>query len=114
MLCADLVDLEWKDRSGWRHRVVANLEDISPAGACLQVEIPVPLETEIRLSYVNGQLTGRVRHSASQYGSYFIGVEFAPGQRWSPTEFRPMHLLNPRQLVEHTIARQANLDGSGE
>ncbi len=33
MLCADLVDVRWKDKSGRACRAVANLEDISQSGA---------------------------------------------------------------------------------
>ena len=48
MLCADLVDVQWKDQTGRTRRGVANLEDISRSGACLQVDRPVPLGTSFR------------------------------------------------------------------
>ena len=42
MLCADLVDVQWKDKNGRVCRAVANLEDISLSGACVQVDSPIP------------------------------------------------------------------------
>jgi hypothetical protein len=43
MLCADMVDVSWKDSSGKTRRATALLEDISHSGACLQLETAVPL-----------------------------------------------------------------------
>ena len=46
LLCADLVDVQWKDQTGRVRRSVANLEDISLSGACLQVE-QLPVRTVV-------------------------------------------------------------------
>ena len=62
MLCADLVDLHWKDQSRRTRRLVANLEDISQTGACLQIEKPIPLGTEVRMTYPSGELLGTIRY----------------------------------------------------
>src|ERR1035438_4115997 len=43
MLCADVVETCWTDRDGETQRASALLEDISPSGACLQLEMAVPL-----------------------------------------------------------------------
>ena len=59
MLCADLVDIQWRDQNNRNRRGVANLEDISLSGACIQVERPVPLGSAIRITYPSGELTGR-------------------------------------------------------
>jgi hypothetical protein len=99
MLCADLVDVQWKDHSGRTRRGVANLEDISLSGACLQVDRPVPQGTTLRMSYPNGELLGIVKYCVFREIGYFLGVEFAPGSRWSQRHFRPQHLLDPRRLV---------------
>jgi hypothetical protein len=99
MLCADLVDVQWKDHSGRTRRGVANLEDISLSGACLQVDRPVPQGTTLRMSYPNGELLGIVKYCVFREIGYFLGVEFAAGSRWSQRHFRPQHLLDPRRLV---------------
>jgi hypothetical protein len=109
MLCADMVDVQWKDKSGRLRKGVANLEDISLSGACLQFDQPVPLQTELRISYPKGELTGKVRYCVYREIGYFLGIEFAPGSRWSAQHFRPQHLLDPRRLVIRTINRVAKL-----
>ena len=40
MLCAELVELRWRDKHGFERRDMAHLEDISLSGACLQAEKP--------------------------------------------------------------------------
>jgi hypothetical protein len=99
MLCADLVDVRWKDQSGRTRRSVANLEDISLSGACLQVDNPVPASTTMFISHPRGEFQGRVRYCVYREIGYFLGVEFEPGSRWSRRRFKPRHLLDPRRLV---------------
>ena len=105
MLCADLVDIYWKDQNKRGRRGVANLEDISLSGACLQVERPVPLGSAIRMTYPSGELTGRVKYCVFREIGYFLGVEFDPGNRWSQNRFRPQHLLDPRRLITRAANR---------
>ena len=102
MLCADLVDVRWKDKNGRIRRTVANLEDISLSGACLQVDRPVPPGTSFRISYPNGELMGTVKYCVFREIGYFLGIEFEPGQKWSRTDFRPQHLLDPRRLTHRS------------
>jgi len=101
MLCADLVDVQWKDQNGRTRRGVANLEDISLSGACLQVDRPLALGTELHITYPNGELSGKVKYCVFREIGYFLGIEFEPGSRWSQREYRPQHLLDPRRLVGH-------------
>ncbi|MBI1895072.1 MAG: PilZ domain-containing protein [Acidobacteria bacterium] len=105
LLCADLVDVQWKDKSGRTRRAIANLEDISMSGACVQVDLPVPLNTVLRISYPKGNLQGKVCYCVYREIGYFLGVEFEPGFRWSLRSFRPQHLLDPRRLVSRVAAR---------
>ena len=106
MLCADLVDVQWKDQTGRIRRSIANLEDISLSGACLQVERPVPLGTPYRIHYPKGILSGKVKYCVFREIGYFLGIEFEPGTRWSRNDFRPQHLLDPRKLASQ-IAEDA-------
>jgi hypothetical protein len=105
LLCADLVDIQWKDKAGRTRRAVANLEDISLSGACVQLDTPVPLETQLHISYPKGELRGRVCYCIYREIGYFLGVEFEPGSRWSLRSFKPQHLLDPRRLVSRAAAR---------
>ena len=99
MLCADLVDLQWKDKSGRTRRAIANLEDISVSGACLQVERPIPLGTLVKVTYPKGELICRIKYCVFREIGYFLGVEFEDGQKWTEREFKPQHMLDPRKLV---------------
>ena len=105
MLCADIVDVKWKDPTGRTRRGVANLEDISLSGACLQVDRPVPLGTSYQISYPNGELVGKVKYCVFREIGYFLGIEFEPGSRWSQRHFRPQHLLDPSRLVNRVTNR---------
>ena len=100
MMCADMIQVRWSERSGKLHKATALLEDISTAGACLQLEIPVPLGTEVRWSARHQEFKGHVRYCVYREIGFFIGVEFDPGTRWSKKAFTPQHLLDPQTLVE--------------
>jgi hypothetical protein len=105
LLCADLVKVAWRDSSGRIQREHANLEDISLAGACLQVDRSIPANTEVRITHENGELKGSVRYCVFREIGFFVGVQFEPGTKWSPRQFRPMHLLDPRRLATKQAAR---------
>jgi len=92
-LCAQLVKIIWTDESGRKTKELAALEDISPGGACLQVEHPIPVDTPISILYPAGKYQGRTRYCIFQHTGYFLGVQFDPGYEWSKQEFMPSHLL---------------------
>jgi len=100
-----MVDVQWKDKTGRIRRGVANLEDISLSGACLQFDQPIPLQTDLRISYPKGELTGKVRYCVYREIGYFLGVEFEAGCKWSQRHFKPQHLLDPRRLVIRSVNR---------
>jgi len=98
MLCADMVEVSWKQGGRNRH-TMALLEDISPSGACLQLEAAVPMDTEIRWRSPKHEFSGRVRYCVYREIGYFIGVEFPRTSRWSKSAYRPRHLLDLKRLV---------------
>jgi hypothetical protein len=105
MLCADMVDVQWRDKTGRIRKGIANLEDISLSGACLQVDQPIPLQTPLRINYPKGELLGTVRYCVYREIGYFLGIEFEPNCRWSQHDFRPRHMLDPRRLLIRTLNR---------
>jgi hypothetical protein len=109
LLCAEIVQLVWDDSSGRQRRSVANLEDISLSGLCLQVENPIPTGTPIAMEYGDGELVGTIRYCRFQEWGYFLGIELLDGCRWSSQHFRPQHLLDPSDLLDQAVMRhQAN------
>ncbi len=105
LLCAEIVDLHWRDKDGAKHKAVANLEDISTSGACLQADFAIPLETTVRIAHAKGELTGNVKHCVYWEIGYFLGIEFDAASRWSVKQLKPGHLLDTRGLVCRSIDR---------
>ena len=98
LLCAELIEVIWRDAGGREHRRIANLEDISVCGICLQVEDAIPTGTAVKLHYGEGILLGIVRYCRYREAGYVLGIEFDEAYQWSTTVFRPKHLLDPREL----------------
>jgi len=107
LLCAELVQLIWHDEMGRERRKIANLEDISLTGVCLQVEQPMPAGMAIAMQYGDGELLGTIRYCRYQDTGYFLGVELAEGSRWSSQHYKPEHLLDPKDLLDQAMARRS-------
>jgi hypothetical protein len=99
MMCADIVDVRWRDTVGKRRQCVGLLEDISSSGACLQVETPLPLGAEVILDCPNREFRGHIRYCVYREIGYFAGIQFEGSCRWSKRMFKPQHLLDPRTLT---------------
>jgi hypothetical protein len=99
MLCADLVEVCWKNAAGKSKKAQAVLEDISACGACFQLEIPVPLGAVLRWRCTKKDLAGVVRYCVYREIGYFVGVQFDPASRWSKAKYRPRHLLDLEKLL---------------
>ncbi len=99
MMCADMLDVRWKDGTGRKRQAVGLLEDISQSGACLQMEAPLPLGSQIGWKSGKQEFTGHVRYCAYREIGYFVGVEFDFRSRWSKKIYRPQHLLDLQSLV---------------
>lgn len=93
-LCADLVTVVIHGLGGPVEEAVANLEDISPSGACLQLEAAVGVGTDIEIVCSTCRLKGKVRHCRFVEIGYDVGVEFEPRAAWDPARFEPQHLLD--------------------
>jgi hypothetical protein len=105
LLCAELVEVSWEDDAGRKRRRVANLEDISLSGICLQLEKAIPAGTAIRMSYGDGELVGIIRYCVFRDIGYFLGIQLEDGCRWSTQHFKPQHLLDPRELLDRAMQR---------
>jgi hypothetical protein len=114
LLCAELVEAIWTDHKGVRRRKVANLEDISLSGICLQVEGAVLPGTQMSIGYGDGKLVGTVRYCTFRDGGHFLGIQLEEGCKWSTRHFRPRHLVDPQKLVEQVLARHEKSTGFPE
>lgn len=108
LLCAELVELVWQNESGNQRHAIANLEDISLCGACLQLEREIRPGTPVAINYGDGELLGTVRYCLYREFGYFLGIELNESCRWSSLHYKPQHLLDPRELVERAVLRHAN------
>jgi hypothetical protein len=99
IMCADMVEIDWRDSSGKRRHAMALLEDISPSGACLQLETPLPAGANIEWKTERREFRGSVRYCVYREIGYFAGIEFSPSSRWSKAAYRPQHMFDPRRLL---------------
>ncbi len=97
LLCSDLIKVRVDGAEPLE--VVANLEDISPSGACVQFEERVPAGAAICLTLGRHKLHGRVMYCEQNEIGYFAGVRFEAGQKWSRKLYKPKHLLDPAKIV---------------
>jgi len=99
MLCADMVDIVWREPGGKLRRETALLEDISHSGACLQLERALPVGAVVRWRSPGQEFRGRVTHCVYREIGYFAGVEFDERSKWRCETFTPQHLLDLANLV---------------
>lgn len=111
LLCAELVEAVWTDHRGVVRRKVANLEDISLSGVCLQLESAVLAGTQMAVHYGDGKLVGTVRYCMFRDGGHFLGIQLEEGSKWSTKHFRPRHLVDPEKLVQSVLARHEKSTG---
>ena len=91
--CSHLIRVRLEDAAG--RTLAANLEDISPSGACVLTE--EPLTEGARLCLLCGRLRfrGTVRYTVVNEIGHFAGVQFEAGRKWSREVFEPQHLTDP-------------------
>jgi hypothetical protein len=111
MMCADMVEVFWRDQAGKRRRAMALLEDIAPSGACLQLETPVPAGVVLEWHSPKQEFKGRVRYCVYREIGYFAGVEFSASIRWSKSAYLPQHLFDPRRLSPVRAMTRPSLPG---
>lgn len=99
LLCADILSVEWTERSGAPRLGTALLEDISAAGACLQMEVEIPEGSDVNLLYQRITIRATVKYCVYRDIGYFIGVDFLDGFCWSQEQFQTQHLLDLKQFV---------------
>jgi len=102
-LCADLIKMAWAPeyepfRSEW-----AILGDISPSGACLEIEEPVPVNAIVELEFGGDRCQAVVQYCKYDKVNYLLGVKFKQGYRWSSNRWEPKHLIQFHLLEAEPI-----------
>ena len=104
----DLIDVWWMDGSGRQVRPWPTWRISPPSGACLQTDVPVPVETELHICHPQMEFEGRARYCVFRDTGYFSGVQFSNGFEWDARLFQPKHLLDPRELLDLTRSVSLN------
>jgi hypothetical protein len=104
-LCSDLIEVRLEGAEP--AELTANLEEISPSGACVQFEEAVPAGARVCLKLGRRKFRGLVQYCVSDEIGYFAGVQFDAGQKWSRKIYEPKHLLDPTKV----IARESKTSG---
>ena len=92
-MCSDLVNVRLESEAG-PQEVIANLEDISPSGACVHLEAATQKGADIEIVCANCRLKGKVAYCRFVEIGYDVGIAFDQPRTWKRRQFRPKHLLN--------------------
>jgi len=103
-MCAELVNILICHEDQTVEEAIANLEDISPSGACVQLEKAVRLGADIEIVCSTCRFKGKVRNCRYAGDGYDVGVAFDHPRAWDPSRYEPAHLLP----IETGLDRLAN------
>lgn len=96
-LCADLIKVTWTPECEVTKTEWTILGDISPSGACLEIEEPIPPDTIVTLEFGKDRCQARIQYCKYDRATYLLGVKFEEGYRWSSDRWKPEHLVHFRQ-----------------
>lgn len=99
-MCSDLVTVELENHGP---TVVANLEDISPSGACLGMQEAVPAGAKVVLHCSGCRFRGEVRYCVFHETGYQVGLALMEC-KWSKENFKPKHLLDAPLVLAGDLA----------
>ena len=93
-MCAGLVSVAVKQPGALKEEpIIGNLEDISPSGACVQLDARVAEGADIEIICGGCRLRGQVRYCRYVGIGYDTGIAFDSPGAWSRQRYEPAHLL---------------------
>ena len=94
-LCSEFVQVAWLDDRENRISMVGVLEEVSPSGLAVSLDLPAPVGRTVHLNARGFSGEAEVRHcELGDYG-YIVGMEFTGGGGWDLKKWRPGHLYRP-------------------
>ena len=100
MLCADMVEVCWKDQAGrkkTRHGTFGGYLRLRARAS--RWKRPFRWGRRFGGRSPDHEFTGNVRYCVYREIGYFVGVEFGADSRWSKKAYRPQHLLDLKKLM---------------
>jgi hypothetical protein len=92
-MCAELVNILIRNEDQTVEEAIANLEDISRSGACVQLEAAVRVGADIEIVCSKCRFKGKVRNCRYVETGYDVGVAFDHPGDWDAGRYEPAHLL---------------------
>jgi hypothetical protein len=99
-MCSELVKILVRHEDQTVREAVANLEDISPSGARVQLDEAVRSGAGIEIVCSTCRFKGKVRNCRFGGSLYDVGIAFDDPGAWDASRYEPAHLL----LVETGLA----------
>src|SRR5262249_8182635 len=91
-LCSDFAHISWLDDSQRTLSAQGLLEDPSPEGLCLSLDLPVPTGRPVHVHTKGFEGEAQVRYCGLGDYGYLVGLEFCDGCTWERDKWRPQHL----------------------
>ena len=112
-MCADLVNILIHHEDRTVEETIANLEDISRSGACVQLQEAVRVGADIEIVCSMCRFKGKVRNCRFVEGGYDVGVAFDNPRAWDVRRYQPAHLLPIETGLAKVDASRENTRASG-
>ena len=92
-MCSELVRISFQDPGGQWVSETGVLEDVSPSGLGVSLNIPVSVGDSVRVLTEGFFGSAKVCHCRFEQYSYSLGLEFSDGYTWDRNDWEPPHLL---------------------
>jgi hypothetical protein len=103
-MCSEPVNILVNDGSTLAEGI-ANLEDISPSGACVHLDEAIRVGANIEIICSTCSFKGTVRNCRYTVAGFDVGMEFTTPKAWNLERFEPKHLL----LVATVVPEEAEI-----
>jgi hypothetical protein len=97
-MCSEPVNILVND-GGTLAEGLANLEDISPSGACVHLDEAIRVGANIEIICSTCSFKGTVRNCRYTVAGFDVGMEFTIPKAWNLERFEPKHLLLAASVV---------------